>query len=86
MGRNEIRLRRQLLSTGKIARHRNYSELMKQHDRDAKMKRIFKVFMYFLIILFITIVLIIVIRWEAKHSSKPTKSQTELQNKGHANP
>jgi preprotein translocase subunit SecG len=80
MGRNEIRLRRQLMSTGRIARHRNYSELMRQHDRDTKLKRVLRVFYYFLVALFLVIILIIVIRWE-KRSSKKTAYTTEIFNK-----
>ncbi|HRJ31246.1 MAG TPA: hypothetical protein PLV21_14125 [Cyclobacteriaceae bacterium] len=76
MGRNEIRLRRNMMSTGRIARHRNYSELMRQHDRDTRLKRILRVFTYFLIVLFLLIILIIVIRWEAKQTEKSEKKST----------
>jgi preprotein translocase subunit SecG len=77
MGKNEIRLRRNMMSTGRIARHRNYTELMRQHDRDTKLKRILKVFTYFLIILFITLILIIVIRWEKRKSIQTSKAVIE---------
>lgn len=72
MGRNEIRLRRQLMSSGRIARHRNYTELMRQHDKEVRLKRVLRVFTYFLIILFLLILLLIVIRWEGKQSNKTT--------------
>jgi hypothetical protein len=68
MGRNEIRLRRQRMSSGKIAQHRNYSELMRQHEHDVKFKRIFKVFVYFLITLALIVLLVIVFRWEKRAS------------------
>ncbi|QOI97551.1 MAG: hypothetical protein HRU69_08640 [Flammeovirgaceae bacterium] len=70
MGRNEIRLRRQQMSSGRIARHRNYSELMRQHDKEIRLKRVLRVFTYFLIILFLLILLFIVIRWEGKQRSE----------------
>ena len=70
MGRNEIRLRRQMMSSGRIARHRNYTELMRQHDRDTKWKRVIRVFLYFLVILFFLIILVIVLRWESKQASQ----------------
>lgn len=60
------------MSTGRIARHRNYSELMRQHDRDSRLKRVLKVFGYFLVALFLIIILIIVLRWEKKQSDKST--------------
>lgn len=78
MGKSEIRLRRNMMSTGRIARHRNYTEVMRQHDRDTKLKRILKVFTYFLIILFITLILIIVIRWERRKTLKSSKASTEI--------
>jgi preprotein translocase subunit SecG len=74
MGRNEIRLRRQMMSSGRIARHRNYSELMREHGRITQMKRVFRVFTYFLIVLFLLIILIIVLRWEKKQAAKDQKS------------
>ncbi len=69
MARNEIRLRRNMMSSGRIAQHRNYSELMRQHNREHAMKRVLRVFLYFLIILFLLILLVIVLRWESKTRS-----------------
>ncbi len=66
MARNDIRLRRQRMTAGNIARHRNYGDIMQRHERDQKWKRMFKVFIYFLIAAFLTIVLIIVVRWEQR--------------------
>jgi preprotein translocase subunit SecG len=63
------------MSSGRIAQHRNYGELMRQHEHDVKFKRIFKVFTYFLVILFIVILLVIVMRWE-KRSSKKVSTHT----------
>lgn len=66
MARNDIRLRRQRMTTGNIARHRNYGDIMERHERDQKWKRMFKVFIYFLIAAFLTIILVIVVRWEQR--------------------
>ena len=66
MGRNEIRLRRQRMSAGRIAQHRNYSDIIARHERDVKIRRIIRVFIYFLIIAFLTILFLIVTRWEEK--------------------
>lgn len=70
MGKNEIRLRRQRMSAGNIARHRNYGELMERHERDQKWKRMFRLFIYFLIVAFLTIIFVIVVRWEKKVETK----------------
>ncbi len=69
MARNEIRLQKNRMSSGRIAKHRNYSELMRVHNREHNMKRVLRVFLYFLIILFLLIILITVMRWESKQQS-----------------
>ena len=81
MGRNEIRLRRQRMSAGRIAQHRNYGDIIARHERDVKMRRVIRVFIYFLIIAFLTILFMIVSRWEQKqaNTSKPaTAYQTVM--------
>jgi len=70
MGRNEIRLRRQMMSSGRIAQHRNYGELMARHDREMKIKRITRVMIYFLLIAFLLIIFFIVLRWEKRENLK----------------
>lgn len=66
MGKNEIRLRRERMTSGRIARHRNYSELMRIYDRELRLKRVLRVFNYFLVILFLLIILLIIWRWEER--------------------
>ncbi len=68
MGRNDIRLKRQRLSSGRIAQHRNYGELMAIHERDKKIKRIIRVFIYFLIVAVLLAFFFIMRRWELKKS------------------
>ena len=73
MGRNEIRLRRSTISSGRIAQHRNYGNIMARHERDVKLKRIIRMFMYLLIIAFFIIVYVMVKRITQKQtpSQKP---------------
>lgn len=66
------------MSTGRIARHRNYAELMRQHDRDSRMKRIVRVFTYFLVVLFLLIVLLIVLRWESRQTESKKNTSIEI--------
>jgi large-conductance mechanosensitive channel len=66
MGRNEIRLRRQMMSSGRIAQHRNYGELMVRHEKELRLKRIIKVFVYFLVIAFIILFFFMVRKFEKK--------------------
>ena len=73
MGRNEIRLRRQKMSSGRIAQHRNYSDIMERHERDIRIRRVVKTFIYFLIIAALLIVFVVVRRWEQKKADvKPS--------------
>ena len=47
MGRNDIRLRRNKISSRRIDRYRNYGELMSRHEQNQKIKRLTKIFIYF---------------------------------------
>ena len=60
------------MSSGRIAQHRNYGELMERHERDVRLRRIVRTFIYFLIIAALLIIFVIVRRWEEKKvDSKP---------------
>lgn len=63
------------MTSRRIDRYRNYSDLLARHDRQIKLKRIFRMFTYFLIILFLLIVLTIVLRWERRQSSGADNQQ-----------
>jgi len=74
MGRNEIRLRRQRMNSGRIASHRNYGKLMATHERDQKIRRVTRIVIYFLLIAFFIILFIMVSRW---YSPRPGQPETE---------
>lgn len=61
-----------MMSSGRIARHRNYGEIMARHERDVKVKRVIRVFIYFLIIAIIVLLYFIVMRVEKKSVEKKT--------------
>lgn len=72
MGKNEIRLRRQMFSAGRIAQHRNYQALVDRHYKEMKMRRITRIFIYLILILFV----LITIFWLGKmQQQQPTKEQ-----------
>jgi large-conductance mechanosensitive channel len=77
MGRNEIRLRRSAMTSGRIAQHRNYSDIMARHERDVKLKRIIRAFIYFLAIAFIIVLFFIVHRIQQK-KDQPEKAPISL--------
>ncbi len=70
MGNNEIRLRKQKLSTGKIARHRNYAELLRKHKRGLKTRHLIIVLIYSIIVFVILSISIMLIRTGKKKVSK----------------
>ena len=81
MGRNEIRLRRQKMSSGRIAQHRNYGDIMERHERDIRIRRVVKAFIYFLIIAALLIVFVVVRRWEQKKADvKPSTAFVIIEN------
>jgi hypothetical protein len=81
MGRNEIRLRRQRMSSGRIAQHRNYGDLMARHERDVKIKRITRIFTYFILILVLIVLFFIVRRIEEKPIVTPAQRSAYTQPK-----
>jgi heme/copper-type cytochrome/quinol oxidase subunit 2 len=77
MGRNEIRLRRHRMSSGRIAQHRNYGQVMAAHEREQKLRRIFRVMIYLIIIFFLIVLFIMVTRWQertAPEGHEPVKT------------
>lgn len=78
MGRNEIRLRRQKMSSGRIAQHRNYGQLMQRHERDIRIRRITRIVIYFLIVLALLIIFLIVRRWESGQAADNQRSHSTV--------
>ena len=75
MARNEIRLRRQSVSSGRIAKHRNYEELMERHARDQRMRRLSVILTYFMIGVIVIVSLIFFMRWEKMKKIKTSPHQ-----------
>ena len=73
MGKHEIRMRRQRLSTRGSERFRNYGDVLKQHEQNKKMKKIVRVFTFFLLIVVVIILLLILQRWEMKQEGKKVR-------------
>lgn len=57
------------MSSGRIAQHRNYSDIMERHERDVRIRRVVKAFIFFLIILALLILFVIVSRLEQKETT-----------------
>ncbi|HLT75723.1 MAG TPA: hypothetical protein VKZ68_11570 [Ohtaekwangia sp.] len=58
------------MSSGRIAQHRNYGELMARHEKEQRLKRISRMFIYFLIILFMILLFLFVREWEKSQKEK----------------
>jgi hypothetical protein len=79
MGRNEIRIRRKSLSSGSLARYRNYESLMARHERDIRIRRLSRLIIYVLItvILICTLLGAYIIHEKKKFPpNKPVKEAT----------
>ena len=57
------------MSAGRIAQHRNYGDIMERHERDVRIRRVVKAFIFFLIILALLILFVIVSRLEKKETT-----------------
>lgn len=75
MSRNEIRLRRQKLTSRGTERFRNYGAVLQRHEEEMRLKKILRVFTYFLIILIVVVLLVIVVRMERKIDKKAPKPE-----------
>lgn len=64
------------MSTGRIARHRNYGELMARHERGMRIKRIARLITFFLLIIFLLVVFAIVVRWEKQEDKRMQQEKT----------
>lgn len=63
------------MSSGRIARHRNYSELLDRHERGIKIRRIVVGFLYFLVLIAAMVLYFLVRRLETqKEKTKPSTS------------
>lgn len=52
------------MSSGRIAQHRNYGWVMATHEREQKLRRIFRIVIYMIIILFLVVLFFMVTRWQ----------------------
>lgn len=78
MGRHEIKLRRDAIDEGHIARHRNYGLLMKRHRRGLRLKRLFIVLFYVLIFIAILGMYLVVKRDEQRRMTPGAPPSTAL--------
>jgi len=65
------------MSSGRIAQHRNYSDIMERHKRYLRIRHIAIALIYFLIIVTLLIAFVIVRRLEKEKTNvKPTSALT----------
>ena len=65
------------MSSGRIAQHRNYGDIMARHERDIKIKRITRVFIYFIIIAVVILLFLLVRRWEQNVGRQQTRESRD---------
>ena len=63
MGKNEIKLRRNLLDPADILRYHNYPALLKRHERSRRIKRVVRFFTFSLLITIVVLLLLMIISY-----------------------
>ena len=66
------------MSSGRIAQHRNYGDIMARHERDIRIKRIVRIFTYFLIAAALVILFFTVKHLENKTEPKAKSAQSSV--------
>jgi len=73
MGRNEIKLRRQQMTSRGIDRFRNYNSVLRRHEENKRIKKIMRVFGFFLVLLIVVMIILFLSRWEARSTTTALK-------------
>ena len=73
MGRHEIRLRRKMMTTRRIERHKNYASLLEQHHKSQRNRTIMRWVVYVLLFLMSAMVIFYAVD---KTKSKPSTNKT----------
>jgi len=76
MSRNEIRIRRHKMGESASSRFRNYSEVMRRHERDMRIKEITRILVIFMFVVIILFGLIYFLVTSRKANTSPNGSAT----------
>lgn len=85
MARNEIRIRKKIISPDNIDQHKNYSRIMKKHERYLKLQGLLRFIIYFTIaVIFMVIILFVLwrVREEQYKKNIKEKPKTAFQVRG----
>lgn len=78
MGRHEIRLRRKKMTSRRIDSHKNYSDLLKKHERTGMWKKLLKLIIYIIIIFGIILIGYYGLRKLEKKQSRGADKQAQV--------
>lgn len=79
MGKNEIRLRRQRMTSRGPERYKNYRTVLERHERSLRLKKILRAFLYFAVILFLIILMYWLTLWEISPTTRIILDQPHLE-------
>ncbi len=83
MGKNEIKVRKQLIDDSTLQRHRNYSLLLQQHERNKRIQHTKRFFIYSLLVAVIVVLLLslisyLLVRLEKNRELKQEDTKTSM--------
>lgn len=76
MSRNEIRIRRHKMGESASSRFRNYSEVMRRHERDMRIKEITRILVIFMFVVIVLLGVIYFLVTLKKSNPSPNGSST----------
>lgn len=78
MGKVKVRIRKEPVSADSLERHKNYSVLLKQHERKKRYKRTLQWFFYSLIVTIILLLLVSLAVWMIHIINNPTTAANQI--------
>lgn len=78
MGRHEIRLRRQRMTSRRIESHKNYYDVLKKHEKNSWGKKLVKLIMYIIILMGLLLIAYFAVKTVEKRKGSKKEAKIEI--------
>jgi hypothetical protein len=79
MAKNEIRIRKKIISPDEIDQHKNYSRIVKKHEKYLKLQGLMRFIIYFTIaVIFMVVILFVLWRVRDEQYRKSVKEKPKI--------